>query len=495
MIYSMDNNNTNSWYSPLESETPSEPVAEVHEVQNPADDEEQFWDSLIEENDADSSVKSPAAQEKKKKTGGFWPVLAVILAVIVLLAASLAVFGRFSFKKSNSSIQITYGTGDEQHDFSINPESDFESIFGNDDEEDDKDDDSDAESGMPNDKDEFFAGYYTGSDTVDVDICMERAKVPVNFELKLEEPTGQELTLQDLYANCSKSVVAILGYKDGAEYSWGTGIVLSSKGLIITNTHVIDGCDRTKVILWNDDEYEALLVGADATSDIAVLQIDADRLPAARYCNSDSLVVGDRVVAIGNPLGESFRATLTDGIISGIDRGVSYNGRTMTVLQTNTALNSGNSGGPLFNIYGQVVGITNMKMMSSYSSIEGIGFAIPTKTVLQIVNGLVKDGEFRGRTSIGMTVGSIPDNAKEQYSLPSGLYVTDVTEGSGAEKAGIKPGDIVTKVNGIEVTKTDEVLAIKDEFAVGDMLPITIWRDGKIIEVEVELMDTNDVYG
>ena len=290
-------------------------------------------------------------------------------------------------------------------------------------------------------------------------------------------------------------MVAIMGYSNGAEYSWGTGVVLSSDGLIITNTHVIDDCDAAKVILWDDSEYDALLVGADVTSDIAVLKIEASGLPTVDYCSSDSLVVGDKVVAIGNPLGESFRATLTDGIISGIDRGVSYNGRTMTVLQTNTALNSGNSGGPLFNMYGQVIGITNMKMMSSYSSIEGIGFAIPTKTVFQIVNGLLKDGEYRGRTSIGMTVGSIPQNAKEQYSLPSGLYVTEVTPGSGAERAGVKAGDVVTAVNGVEVTTTDEILAIKDEFVVGDMLPVTIWRDGEVIELEIELMDTNDVYG
>ena len=476
--------NNDNWYSPLNSEAPGQEKTELRDTRLPAGNGEVYQYSQ-------TGGSRTAVTQKKNKSGGVWPVIAVVLAVAVLFASSIAVFGKF-YGNGGSNIHITYGKSGDEHDFSIGPDTDFDSVFGFGKEDGDT---SDADSGMPDNKEDFFASYYTASDAVDADICLEKIKQPVSFELKLEEPAQKELSLQELYAQCSSSVVAILGYKNGAEYSWGTGIVLSSKGLILTNTHVIDSCDRAKVLLWNDEEYEALLVGADATSDIAVLKIDATGLTAAKYCNSDSLVVGDRVVAIGNPLGDSFRATLTDGIISGIDRGVSYNGRTMTVLQTNTALNSGNSGGPLFNIYGQVVGITNMKMMSSYSSIEGIGFAIPTKTALQIVNGLIKDGEFRGRTSIGMTVGSIPDNAKEEYSLPSGLYVTDVTKGSGADKAGIKAGDIVTKVNGIEVTKTDEVLAIKDEYSVGDMLTLTVWRDGEILEFEVELMDTNDVYG
>ena len=167
----------------------------------------------------------------------------------------------------------------------------------------------------------------------------------------------------------------------------------------------------------------------------------------------------------------------------------------MTLLQTNTALNEGNSGGPLFNMYGQVVGVTNMKMMSSYSSIEGIGFAIPSATVKSVVNALVADGEVRGRPSVGITIGGIPDNASDYYSIPGGVYVSDVTEGSDAEAKGIQPGDIITHVNGQPVSTIDEVGAIKNQFNVGDSLTFTIWREGETFDVDVVLMDTNDIYG
>ena len=148
--------------------------------------------------------------------------------------------------------------------------------------------------------------------------------------------------------------------------------------------------------------------------------------------------MGDKVAAIGNPLGETFRMTLTDGIISAIERGISYNGHSMTLLQTNTAINEGNSGGALFNMYGQVIGVTNMKMMSSYSSIEGIGFAIPSSTVATVVDSLVKYGEVIGRAAIGITVGPVPQNAMSYYSLPEGLYVSAVNENSDAAAKGIK---------------------------------------------------------
>ena len=277
-------------------------------------------------------------------------------------------------------------------------------------------------------------------------------------------------------------------------YNWGSGIVIREDGLILTNTHVLEDCDRAVVTLEDGTEYDAELIGADTISDIALLKISATNLATAELGDSTGLRVGDRVAAIGNPLGEDFRNTLTDGIISAIECGMNYHGRSMTLLQTNTAINEGNSGGALFNLYGQVIGITNMKMMSSYSSIEGIGFAIPSATVCNVANALLRDGEVKGRPAIGITVGAIPANAKEKYSLPDGLYVSDVSEGSDAKEKGVLPGDIITAVNGTAVETTDEISAIKDSLKVGDTMTLSIWRDGETMEITITLVDTNDVY-
>lgn len=349
--------------------------------------------------------------------------------------------------------------------------------------------------GFYDDFEDFFDNYYTGVDLQRTDINIPRTTLP-DYAMELQAHEDEELSLKELYERCAPSVVAISGYKDGKDgYNWGTGVVLSADGLILTNTHVIDGCDSAKVTLSDDRELEAKLVGADGISDLAVLKIDAEGLVPAEFGESGSLQVGESVAAIGNPLGETFRSTLTDGIISAIERGINYQGHSMTLLQTNTAINEGNSGGALFNMYGQVIGITNMKMMSSYSSIEGIGFAIPSSTVRNVVNSIASTGAVTGRTSIGITVGAIPPEAAEHYELPEGLYVSAVAEGSDAEKQGIQVGDIITAVNDTPVRLTTDISAIKDTLQVGDSMKFTIWRDGKTFDVNVKLMDTNDVYG
>lgn len=353
-----------------------------------------------------------------------------------------------------------------------------------------------VDEGLPDDWKEFFRSYYEAVENEPTRVDIPRIKVPGGYTLTAKAASSGELSLQELYQKCSPSVVGISGYT-GKEvgYSWGSGVILSSDGLILTNTHVVDGCDRAVVTLYDDSEYEARLVGADGISDIAVLKIEATGLPAAEFGLSDALTVGEHVAAIGNPLGESFRMTLTDGIISAIERGINYKGRSMSLLQTNTALNEGNSGGPLFNMYGQVVGITNMKMMSSGSSIEGIGFAIPGATAVSVVNALIADGEVRGRPSIGITVGQIPESIAQEHNAPQGLYISAVSEGSDAEAKGLQEGDVLMEVNGQTVTTTSEVAAIKDQFRVGDSLHFKIWREGEIFEVDVELVDTNDIYG
>ncbi|MDO4982207.1 MAG: trypsin-like peptidase domain-containing protein [Eubacteriales bacterium] len=423
---------------------------------------------------------------KTKRRLRIWRTIGIIAIVLALIAGTSAAFGRISEK-------------DE-------PEHDFDSDFFMTDDGDDSgftvpwgsgDDPFAYQDEMPDSFKDFFKEYFVEDDstklTSDINIPQEAA--PGDFEVVLTAPHSDILDLVELYEKCAPSVVAIYGTVDGeVGFYYGTGIVLTEDGLILTNTHVIEGCDAATVKLSDDSEFEATLVGADAISDLAVLKIDADGLTPAEFGISDDLRVGEDVAAIGNPLGEEFRQTLTNGIISAIDRGISYKGRSMTLIQTNTALNNGNSGGALFNMYGQVIGVTNMKMMSSYSSIEGIGFAIPSSTVRTIVASLMKYGKVIGRPSLGLTVGSIPENALEKYDMPEGVYVAGVQENSDAAKVGIREGDVILEVNGTEVTTADEINDLKNEFQVGDSMNFKIWREGETLEFDVMLMDTNDIY-
>lgn len=354
--------------------------------------------------------------------------------------------------------------------------------------------DADVSDGMPEKWEDFFKDFYTSVTTEREDINIPKYEYDGDFKLELKAGVGDELSLQELYKKCSGSIVAIKATrKDVAGYSWGTGIIMSEDGLILTNSHVINGYDNVKVTLLDNREYEALLVGADIISDVAVLKIFETGLSAAEFGDSGELEVGAKVAAIGNPLSDTLSRTLTDGIISAIDRGVQYSGHTMTVLQTNTAINEGNSGGALFNMYGQVIGITNMKMRSSYSNIEGIGFAIPSANVKTVADMLLEEGEYRGRTSIGITVGEIPQEAAEHYELPEGLYISAVEEKSDAAKKGIQQGDIVIAINSVEIKTTDQVLEIKNGMKVGDSMTITVWRNGEILDFEIVLVDTNDL--
>ena len=417
---------------------------------------------------------TPAPVAHKKKSG--WTktrVWGLVILILVLIVGSSLVFAR------HSSVSLSWNNNGEKGSWSSDGDSDSSSV-----------------DDLPDSKEDFFDSYYTSTeDDSATEINIPTVTLESNFSLELQSAEGDTLELNELYERCAPSIVAIYGYIDGETgYYWGTGVVLSEDGLILTNTHVIDGCDSATVKLNDDSEYEAQLVGADSISDIAILKIDASGLTPAEFGESSQLAVGDKVAAIGNPLGETFRATMTDGIISAIERGINYKGRSMTLLQTNTALNEGNSGGALFNMYGQVIGITNMKMMSSYSSIEGIGFAIPTSTVKTVVNSLLQYGEVKGRPSIGITVGAIPEYARDKYDIPEGLYVSAVQENSDAACQGIQVGDIITAVNYQAVTTTDEVNEIKNTLEVGDLMIFTIWRDGETFDVEVALMETNDLY-
>ena len=299
------------------------------------------------------------------------------------------------------------------------------------------------------------------------------------------------LCLQDIYSSVIDSVVSISSMTSSGTSS-GTGIIMSSDGYVITNHHVITGALVISVLTNDNQEFEAALVGSDEMSDLAVLKIDARGLQAAEFGDSSKLRVGDSVVAIGDPLVVQLRGTMTNGIISAINRDLTVGDRTMTLIQTNAALNNGNSGGPLINCYGQVIGINTVKMSSYYSAsatVEGLGFAIPISVAKPIIDELIENGYVAGRPAIGISGDSLPSYYRTYYRLPDGVYVTSVNEGSDAKAKGIREGDIVTAINGEKICSIDELNTVKNQYAAGDEVTLTVYRSGTYYEVTVTLID------
>ena len=303
-------------------------------------------------------------------------------------------------------------------------------------------------------------------------------------------PMEGGISLQDIYTANIDSVVSISCTGYGKE-STGTGVILSSDGFVVTNAHVVDGANVISVQLTDDRIYEAEIIGADEISDLAVLYIGVGGLVPAQFGDSASLRVGDTVVAIGDPLGTEFRGTYTNGIVSAINRDVDVDGRTMTLIQTNAALNSGNSGGPLINCYGQVIGINTMKIgtFTDNAGVEGLGFAIPSATVKEIVDQLISQGYVSGRPSLGLEGESISGVYQYYYRMPPGLYITWVEPGSSAHQRGIEDGDILLSINEKPVTSMDELKAAIYEYEVGDTVETVIYRGGQRYLVELTLSE------
>ena len=299
-------------------------------------------------------------------------------------------------------------------------------------------------------------------------------------------PQEGGMSLQEIYEKNSPTVVSIL-----CDIGSGTGVILAEQGYIVTNCHVVEGASSITVLLHDGREYTAALVGADSVTDLAVLYIEADALAAAEFGDSAVLRVGDSVAAIGDPLGIAYRGTMTNGIVSAINRDVHSEGRTMTLIQTNVALNSGNSGGPLINCYGQVVGINTMKVgvFSNSSGVEGIGFAIPSTTVQEIVNQLINQGYVSGRPSLGIAGASLDKFDQYYFHLPAGLYIETVAEGSPAQQVGIAPGDVLMQVGDTKITDTASLEAALASAAVGDTVMVYIYRGGQTYQAELELIE------
>ena len=302
---------------------------------------------------------------------------------------------------------------------------------------------------------------------------------------------GSAMTPAQLYASQVNSVVAISttiqsGRSSGQ--SSGSGFILTEDGYVITNYHVVEGATAIQVITHDGTEYDAQLVGKDSSNDLAVLKVEATGLAAATLGSSTDLMIGDMVVAIGNPLGE-LASTQTVGYVSGIDREVSTSGSitTISMIQTDAAINPGNSGGPLFNMYGQVIGITTAKYSGttgSGASIEGIGFAIPIDDVEPLIRDLIDFGYVTG-AYMAVTVQDMDSESASMYGLPTGAYILEVVKDGAADRAGIQPKDIVIGVDQHKVSNVTDLTRALRNYKAGDTATITLIRSGAEKTVEI----------
>ena len=305
--------------------------------------------------------------------------------------------------------------------------------------------------------------------------------------LALTPDRGDPLTPQEVYQVVNPAVVMVMAQLEGGVSSVGTGVIITEDGYLVTNYHVLEGGSRCVAVRDTGEQYAAHYVGGDPEMDLAGLKlVGGEGLPVASFGDSDLLTVGDTVYAIGNPLGIDLRGTLTDGLVSAIEREVVVDGRLMTLIQTNAAMNTGNSGGPLINQYGQVVGINVIKMVSEDDHVEGLAFSIPSTAVERIVNDILTFGEAQPEPLLGVTV---LREGEEVEPGVWGIQAIEVTPGSAAGRAGIREGDYLLSAGGEELTSSRDLLRVRRHSYVGDQLPVVLWRDGERLEVVLELRE------
>lgn len=302
-------------------------------------------------------------------------------------------------------------------------------------------------------------------------------------------------TIKSVVDQCANSVVEIQtesvtnGSNPFQQYvssGAGSGVILTQDGYIVTNHHVIEDANSITVRTRSGDEYNASLVGSDEQSDLAVLKIDATGLTPAVLGDSTTLEVGDLAIAIGNPLGE-LGGSVTSGIISALDREMTIDGQTMTLLQTDAAVNPGNSGGGLFNANGDLIGIVNAK--SSGENVEGIGFAIPISTATDIIDELIANGEVTSRPTLGVSLYNVEDEmTASQLGVDStGVYIVQIVDGGAADNAGLRSGDRIVSVDGSEVSSASDVRAALNKHKIGESISITVERNGQTQDFDVAL--------
>lgn len=328
-----------------------------------------------------------------------------------------------------------------------------------------------------------------------IDALQNEKKVPAEVT-PVPTVTGDIMTPAQVYELNKEKVVGISCTVQTSTFgrvstgkSSGSGFILTSDGYIVTNHHVVENATAIDVVLHNNTSYPATLVGKDAVNDVAVLKIEAENLSPVTLGSSSSLAIGDMVAAIGNPLGTNLNATLTVGYVSGKDRQIGTNNETINMLQTDASINAGNSGGPLFNMYGQVVGITTAKYSgttSSGASIEGIGFAIPIDDVTGIVGDL-KDRGYVTSSYLGITCQDVDSQSAAMYNLPMGAYVVSVTEGNCAQKAGMEPKDIIVRLGDTVIDSRNALVRALRQFHAGEATTVTVYRSGAELTLDIVL--------
>lgn len=293
--------------------------------------------------------------------------------------------------------------------------------------------------------------------------------------------------VSDVVQKVRPSVVGVIteSFQTYSTSSTGSGIILSEDGYIVTNNHVVEGGDSIAVTLDDGETYAAELIGTDVKSDIAVLKIDAQNLPAAEFGDSSQVEVGEAAIAIGNPLG--LNGTVTAGIISAVDREIQVGSSNMVLLQTDASINPGNSGGALLNEYGQVIGVNSAKISSEDS--EGLGFAIPSNTVGPIVEELIDKGYVSGRPLTGISGRNVSALTAAFYNIPQGILVDQVAPESDAAAKGLTTGDVIIGVDDIRVENISDACTLRDEHKAGDTMKLTFYRQGSTHEINIQLME------
>ena len=338
--------------------------------------------------------------------------------------------------------------------------------------------------------------------TVDPEVLEELPQLELNVQESDQMQTFA--SIPDVVEAASASVVGIIQYQPNArtgkleEYGSGSGFIVSENGYILTNAHVVNGAAAVDVLFANGEKSSALVVGADVTLDVAVLKVEGENYPALPIGDSDALRVGEYVIAIGNPLSAyELYGTVTFGIISATAREINIDGFVNTYLQTDAAINFGNSGGPLINMAGQVIGMNSAKSVTAgYDSngnsisAEGIGFALPIQNVIEIANVILRDGGMV-RPGIGVTIRTVDEETAAMNLVPAGCRVEELTEGAPADQAGLKVGDIITKADEIEVHVNDDVVEYVRSKLVGDVVVFTVYREGEYLTIPVTIGDMN----